>query len=74
MPREEITTIKLNKKTKQRLNKLKVHNRETYEEILQKMLNILNTCRADPGKAQDKLIEIERDVRRVRGNKQGRGD
>ena len=37
----ENTTIKLNKKTKLRLDKLKEYKRETYDEILEKMLEIL---------------------------------
>ena len=55
----EITTIKLQKKTKSRLDKFKTHRRETYEDILQKILDLLNTCRIHPEKAKAKLIEIE---------------
>ena len=54
----EITTIKLTKKTKSRLNKLRSFPRESYEEILQNILEILNICRIDPEKALDKLLEI----------------
>lgn len=55
----EITTIKLQKKTKSRLDKFRIYKRETYEEILQKILELLNTCRIHPEKAKAKLIEIE---------------
>lgn len=64
----ENTTIKISKKTKERLDKLKVHHRESYEEILQRMLNILSICRIDPAKAQVKLKEIEKLIRANKTN------
>jgi len=54
----EITTIKLYKKTKKRLDKLKSYKRETYDDTLQKMLEILNLTRIAPEKARIKLIEL----------------
>jgi len=56
----EITTIKLEKSTKRRLDKLKVHKRESYDDVLQKILSILNVCRANPIQARMKLKEIDR--------------
>ena len=56
----EITTIKLNRKTKERLDVLKIHKRESYEEILQKILEILNLCRINPEAAKVKLMRIDR--------------
>jgi len=56
----EITTIKLEKETKKRLDKLKVHKRESYEDVLQKILGILNVCRVNPLQARMKLKEIDR--------------
>ncbi len=54
----EITTIKLEKKTKQRLDKLKISKNETYEEVIQKMLSILNICTVNPSLAREKLKDI----------------
>jgi len=65
MKNKEITTIKLNKKTKGRLEKLRTHKRDSYDEIVQRMLNILNTCRIDPDEAQDKLMEIEKRLKKT---------
>ena len=65
---QKITTIKLSLETKQRLDKVKEYRRETYDEILQKMLNILNTCRFSPERARSMLISIDRKKRRL--NKQ----
>jgi len=58
--KSEVTTIKLSKETKERLDKLKVYKRESYEEILQKMLEILNTARTNPEAARAKLIGIDK--------------
>ncbi len=56
----EITTIKLEKTTKKRLDKLKVHKRESYDDVLQKILSILNVCHVNPLQARAKLKEIDR--------------
>lgn len=55
-----ITTIKLDKKTKDRLDKLRVYKRETYDEVVQSMLDILNICRANPERARARLIGLDR--------------
>jgi len=56
----DVTTIKITKKTKARLDKLKIYKRETYDDIIQKMLTIMNYTISDPLKAKAKLTEIER--------------
>lgn len=57
---ESITTIKITKQTKSRLDNLKTHKRETYEETIRKILGILNICKASPLRARMKLNEIEK--------------
>ena len=57
--KKNITTIKLEKLTKQRLEKLKETNRETYDSILKKMLFILSIVKIDPDKAQAILENID---------------
>ncbi|MDP3881363.1 MAG: hypothetical protein Q8Q31_00600 [Nanoarchaeota archaeon] len=56
---KKITTIKLSKGTKNRLDNLKIHPRETYEEVLQRMLEILNLCIINPLRAKMQLIKID---------------
>ncbi|MFW5872161.1 MAG: DUF7557 family protein [bacterium] len=60
-----ITTIKLQKQTKERLDKLKEHKRESYDEILKKLLYILNTIRADPDRANFILDRIDDNRKRM---------
>lgn len=64
MPDEEITTLKLKKTTKERMEKLRTYPRETYDDILQRMLGILNLTRVNPEKAQSKLLIIDRQHRK----------
>ncbi len=59
------TTIKIRKSTKKRLDKLKIYKRESYEEVLQKMLNILNTCHINPNKAKELLLDIDKDKKKL---------
>lgn len=67
MGSKEITTIKLGKNTKERLGHLKVYHRETFDEILQKMLGILNICRVNPERARARLMAIDRQRKRTPG-------
>ena len=46
--KDKITTIKLEKSTKDRLDGLKEHHRESYDEVIQKVLNIINITVRSP--------------------------
>lgn len=54
----KITTIKLLEETKLRIEKLREHKRESYDDILKKILYILNTARDSPEKAKRILENI----------------
>ena len=60
------TTIKISKKTKERIEGLREYKRETYEEILQRMPEILNLCKISPERAQARLRSIDRKQRSTR--------
>ncbi len=53
------TTIKLDTKTKERIDKLRVYKRETYDEIVQSVLTILNLCKVNPERARARLMAID---------------
>jgi len=57
---EDATTIKLSKKTKERLDKLKEYPHETYEEILIKMFEVMNTVKTNPQQAIARLNAIDK--------------
>jgi hypothetical protein len=56
----KVTTIKVYKETKSRLDKLKVSKGESYDEIVQKILHILNICKSNPLDAKQRLKDIDR--------------
>jgi hypothetical protein len=53
------TTIKLSRETKDRLEKLREHKRESYDDILRKMLGILNITKSEPEKAKSILQKVD---------------
>ncbi len=59
-----ITTIKISRETKERLEHLKEYDRETYNELVNKLFYILNVCRKEPLKAQKILTNLDRRIRR----------
>ena len=59
MKKQPITTIKIHKETKERLDKLKENTRETYEDVLKKILFILNTSKTNPQKARSLMRRID---------------
>jgi predicted transcriptional regulator len=54
-----ITTIKLQKETKERLEKLRESRRESYDDIIRKILYVLNVTRESPNKAKNVLERID---------------
>ena len=62
--KQEITTIKIEKETKERLTRLKEHDRETYNQVIKKILYILNHIRKDPISANRLLGKIDSNIRR----------
>jgi hypothetical protein len=54
----KITTIKLLEETKLRIEKLREHKRESYDDILRKILYVLNTARDSPESARRILERI----------------
>lgn len=56
---EETTTIKLTKRTKARLDNLKEYKHETYEEIISKILDIMNLYKNDQLEAKKWLYLID---------------
>ena len=59
-----ITTIKVYQKTKVNLDRFKEHRKESYDEILKKLLYILELIEKDPALGKRLLDEIEAAKRR----------
>lgn len=68
----EDTTIKLNRKTKERLDNLKEHNRETYQQVIEKILYILNVFRKNSLLGNKALSNLDKSIKRRQAfDKQG---
>jgi predicted DNA-binding protein len=63
--KSDTTTLKLEKETKERLEKLREHKRETYDDIIRKILYVLNTVRDEPIKARAILEFIDEKRKRM---------
>ena len=61
--KQKISTIKLLSSTKERLDHLQLYPRETYEEILLRILEILNLTKMNPLKARAKLLIFDKQRR-----------
>ncbi len=61
---KDITTIKIHKQTKERLDRLKEHERETYEQVLRKILFILNLSKKNPEKATRLFRKLDSAIKR----------
>ncbi len=59
----ESTTIKISRETKQRLDKLKEHEKESYNEIIRKILHILNLIRKNPSLGNNVLNKIDKTIK-----------
>jgi len=68
--KNQITTIKIEKDTKSRLDHLKEYGRESYDEILKKVLHILNIARSNPQAASGILRAIDLRAKRKQGYSQ----
>jgi|TARA_B100001971_G_C18241020_1_gene570922 hypothetical protein len=66
--------MKVQQETKIRLNKLKEYDLESYEQILRKMLYILNMCRKRPELAKKKLEQIDISIRRAKEYERNKED
>lgn len=62
--KRKITTLKVNLDTKSRIDHLRVYKRESYDDIIQKMLNLLNIARINPQETRARLILMEKERKR----------
>lgn len=60
---QDITTIKITHSTKNRLDHLKEYKRESYNEVLEKILNILNLVGKNPTFANRALKNLDRKIK-----------
>jgi hypothetical protein len=60
------TTIRLNKITKEQLDLFKQYKNESYDELLRKLIYLVNLCEKDPKLSQKTLFEIKEARKRIK--------
>lgn len=62
----EATTIKINPDTKHELDKFREYKRETYDEVIRKMLYLLAKVKTQPELSRDAVTAIEAARKRIK--------
>ena len=69
------TTIKINLDTKHQLDQFKEYKRESYDELIRKMLYIIKKAKTQPELSQEAVLAIENARKRIKaGNFITEGD
>ena len=66
----ETTTIQISSKTKRKLAEIKDYSRETYDEVVSKLISIFETLSKEPELKEEILMEIEQARKEI---KEGKG-
>ena len=62
----ESTTIKVGLDTKHQLDQFKEYKRETYDELIRKILYIVEKAKTEPALSQETIMAIENARKRIR--------
>ncbi len=60
------TTIRINPETKVKLDGFRQYKNESYDELLRKLIHIVNTCEKEPKLSQKTIQEIKEARERVK--------
>jgi len=63
------TTIKIHEETKTELDLLREYKNESYDEIIKKLVYIVNTCKKEPQVSQEAVQAIEKARERLKQGK-----
>ena len=65
----ETTTIQISSKTKRKLTEIKDYSRETYDEVVSKLISIFETLSKEPELKEEILMEIEQARKEIKAGK-----
>lgn len=63
------TTIKLHGETKQQLDRFREYKNESYDEVIKKMVFIIEKCKEEPELSKQTIMEIEKARERIKKGK-----
>jgi len=67
---EELTTIQIHKTTREKLERAKSHKRETYDDVVNKLIQVLEIVEKEPELKQEVIEEMNLAEKQL---KQGKG-
>ena len=65
----EATTIKIYEETKEKLDKFREHKNESYDEVIRKVLFIVDKVKSEPALSRETVDAIERARERIKKGK-----
>jgi hypothetical protein len=65
----DATTIKIHEDTKLGLDTFREHLSESYDEVIQKVIYIAQTCKTNPKLSQETIVAIEKARERIKQGK-----
>jgi hypothetical protein len=60
------TTIRLKQRTKEELNNFKQYKNESYDELIRKLIYLVNICAKEPKLSQKTILEIHEARERIK--------
>jgi len=63
---ETVTTIKLNTKTKRTLDKFREYKNESYDDVVNKLVSIVNNFKKSPELSKETIEQIEQARARIK--------
>jgi predicted transcriptional regulator len=65
----DATTIKIHEDTKSRLDTFREYKHESYDEVIKKVIYIVNTCKKNPELSKETIKAIEAARERIKKGK-----
>ncbi|MDD5337302.1 MAG: hypothetical protein PHS02_02360 [Candidatus ainarchaeum sp.] len=61
----EVCTVKLHRETKTMLDSYREYRNESYDEVIQKIISIMDLCRKEPRLSRKAIQDIEQARKRI---------
>jgi len=62
----DVCTIRLHGKTKSQLDRYREYRNESYDEVVQKLVSIADTCKTEPELSREAVERVEKARQRIK--------
>ena len=62
----DVCVVRLHKKTKASLDRYKEYRNESYDEVVAKLVGIVENCKKEPGLSDEAVRRIEEERKRIK--------